>query len=98
MPRWKLLSAATLLAAALPLATATTSHAQGWGPCTPPGNSAVGAAGPAMNGGQLMAGVGQCRRIGGWDNSYDYWNGYWNPGYRRPAPWRPGPRYYVRHY
>jgi len=68
------LGAAVALAAILPLATAGASFAAdvGPGPCTPPAGDAVGAAGPAMNGGQLMAGVGQCQRIE---------NGSWNVGY-----------------
>jgi hypothetical protein len=74
----KLLTAGVLLAAALPLGAA---NAQGPGPCTPPMNSAVGAAGPAMNSGQLMAGVGQCAPIGGWNNArgYGYRGGYGVP-------------------
>lgn len=63
MQTLKLLSAAALVV--LPLATAGSALAQGPGPCTRPGNSAVGWEGPAMNGGQLMAGVGQCRPIAG---------------------------------
>src|SRR6266850_1338936 len=43
---------------------------RGPGPCTPPAGYAVGAAGPAMSGGQLMAGVGQCQRIGSWYPRY----------------------------
>jgi hypothetical protein len=83
----KLLSAAALLTATLPL-TASSSLAQGWGgpgPCTPPSDHAVGAAGPAMSGGQLMAGVGQCGRIAGsgWRNTYGYYGyrGYAGPGW-----------------
>lgn len=98
MKRLKLLSAAAVLSAMLPLATASTSLAQGPGPCTPPGNSAVGAAGPAMNSGQLMAGVGQCQPIGSWHNAYNYnaYN-YWDGGYRRPGlrtRYYGGPGYY----
>jgi hypothetical protein len=72
MKNLRTLSAAVALAALLPLATPTASLAQGRGPgaCTPPGGDAVGAAGPAMNGGQLMAGVGQCERIGSWYPHY----------------------------
>ncbi len=83
----------------------SSSYAQGWGPCTQPGNSAVGADGPAMNGGQLMAGVGQCDRIGrrahNYD-AYDYYDGrgdgawrgpdvYWGNGYRAEPGYRGEP-------
>ncbi|TYL90336.1 hypothetical protein FXB40_32285 [Bradyrhizobium rifense] len=86
MRRMKLVSAAVLMAAILPLAAATPSLAAGRGPggCTPPGGDAVGAAGPAMNGGQLMAGVGQCRPIGGWHQTNTYGN--WGPGYGYDEP------------
>jgi len=78
MKNLRTLTAAVALAAILPLATAGASFAagRGPGPCTPPAGDAVGAAGPAMNGGQLMAGVGQCQRIGA---------GGWNAGYRTAA-------------
>ena len=99
MNRLKTVGAVAALALALPLATATPSLARGRGPgpCTPPGNSAVGAAGPAMSSGQLMAGVGQCRRIGGWEHAYNRYPGY--RGYRqygyyngyRPYGWDGGP-------
>jgi hypothetical protein len=92
MKRLKLLSAVALLTAILPLSTSSTSLAAGWGPgpCTRPGNSAVGPEGPAMNSGQLMAGVGQCRRIGSWDYARPYWGGgygprYWGGGYGAPG-------------
>lgn len=66
-------------------AMASPSFAQGPGPCTSSGNSAVGAEGPAMNGGQLMAGVGDCRhRPARWRNSYGYYQaparGYYDRG------------------
>ncbi|WP_426434517.1 hypothetical protein [Bradyrhizobium genosp. P] len=72
MKNLRTLSAAVALAAMLPLATLSPSLAEGRGPgpCTPPDGYAVGAAGPAMNGGQLMAGVGQCQRIGSWHPHY----------------------------
>jgi hypothetical protein len=83
----KTFGAAIALAASLPLMTPTASFAagEGWGPCTTPGGTAVGADGPALSGGQLMAGVGQCRRIAdGWQGPYygyrDY--GYRHYGYR----------------
>jgi len=63
MTNLRTLSAAVALAAMLPLATPTASLAAGRG-------YAVGAAGPAMSGGQLMAGVGQCQRIGSWYPRY----------------------------
>ena len=92
MTRMKLVSAAALMATILPLATSSPSLAagRGPGPCTPPGNQAVGAAGPAMSGGQLMAGVGQCGPIGGWyqTNTYGYRApsyGYDEPGWGAPA-------------
>jgi hypothetical protein len=72
MKNLRTLSAAIALAAILPLATPSASFAayRGAGPCTAPGGDAVGAGGPAMNGGQLMAGVGQCERIGSWRPHY----------------------------
>ena len=73
MKNLRTLSAAVALAAMLPLVTPTASLAayrRGLDPCTPPGGDAVGAAGPAMNGGQLMAGVGQCERIDSWYPHY----------------------------
>jgi hypothetical protein len=72
MKNLRTLSAAVALAAILPLATPSASLAadRGPGPCTPPAGDAVGEAGPAMNGGQLMAGVGQCQRIGSWHPHY----------------------------
>jgi len=101
MMNLKKLSAAALLAATLPLAAASPSLAQsfaggrGPGPCTPAGGVAVGAAGPAMNGGQLMAGVGQCGPVsshqpfGYWGQSYGYdsygSDGYGDRGMRTPA-------------
>jgi hypothetical protein len=92
MTRMKLVSAAALTAMILPLAAASPSLAAGRGPggCTPPSGQAVGAAGPAMSGGQLMAGVGQCGRIGGWHqaDTYGYRGpsyGYDEPGWRAPA-------------
>ena len=76
MKNLRTLSAAVALAAMLPLATPTPSLAADWGPgrCTRPAGDAVGWDGPAMNAGQLMAGVGQCQRIG---NSFPYYG----PGY-----------------
>ncbi len=86
MTRLKLLSAVALLTVILPLSI-SSSLAQGPGPCTRPGNSAVGPEGPAMNSGQLMAGVGQCRRIGGWDYARrPYWRGSYGAYRRGPAP------------
>ncbi|MDA9523751.1 hypothetical protein XI06_26605 [Bradyrhizobium sp. CCBAU 11434] len=86
MTRMKLVSAAALMAAILPLATLSPSLAAGRGPggCTPPAGAAVGAAGPAMSGGQLMAGVGQCRPVGGWSQTNTY--GYREPGYGYDEP------------
>jgi hypothetical protein len=90
----KLLSAAALLTAIVPLTTTSSFAAgRGPGPCTPPSGMAVGANGPALSGGQLMAGVGQCRR-GGWDSpryyrdrGYDYGYGY---GYGDAPGWGAG--------
>jgi len=72
MKNLRTLSAAVALAAMLPLATPAASLAANRAPatCTPPAGDSVGAAGPAMNGGQLMAGVGQCQRIGSWNPDY----------------------------
>jgi hypothetical protein len=97
MKRLKLLSAAAMLTAILPLVTSSFAAAQGPGPCTRPGNMAVGPEGPAMNGGQLMAGVGQCRSIGSWYNARAYWGGGyggpgWGPNYYGRPGW--GPTYY----
>jgi hypothetical protein len=86
MTGWKTLGAAIALAA-LPLMAPSASFAQGPGPCTSAGGHAVGAEGPAMSGGQLMAGVGQCRSIGGWHHRNGYY-GYRDYGYRR---WDGGP-------
>ena len=93
MTRMKLVSAAALTATILPLATLSPSFAAGRGPgaCTPPAGSAVGAAGPAMNGGQLMAGVGQCRPVAGWHETNTY--GYWGPGYGYDEPCWGAPAY-----
>jgi hypothetical protein len=93
------LSAAVALAAMLPLATPTASLAadRGPGPCTPPGGDAVGPAGPAMTGGQLMAGVGQCERIDSWHPHYR--GGAYaigplaNDPYAANDPYYGGPRY-----
>ncbi|GLR86390.1 hypothetical protein [Bradyrhizobium iriomotense] len=94
MTRLKLVSAAALTAMILPLATSSPSLAAGRGPgwCTPSSENVVGAAGPAMSGGQLMAGVGQCRNLSSWHhtNSYGYWGrsygyGYSEPGWGAPA-------------
>ncbi|MGY3506947.1 hypothetical protein ACVW16_000259 [Bradyrhizobium sp. USDA 4474] len=73
MTSMKRMSAAALIVI-LPLSAASPSVAAGRGPgrCTPPGDQAVGAAGPAMSGGQLMAGVGQCQRIGSWQHGDRY--------------------------
>jgi len=97
MKRLKLLSAAAMLTAILPLVTPSLAAAQGPGPCTRPGNMAVGPEGPAMNGGQLMAGYGQCRSIGSWYNARAYWGGGygspgWGPTYHGGPGW--GPTYY----
>jgi hypothetical protein len=66
MKTLRTLTAAVALVAILPLATPSASFAADRGPgaCTPPSGTAVGDAGPAMNSGQLMAGVGQCQPVG----------------------------------
>lgn len=68
MKNLRTLSAAIALAAILPLAAPGASFAADRSPgaCTTPVGDAVGVDGPAMNAGQLMAGVGQCQRIGSW--------------------------------
>src|SRR6202022_3370275 len=99
MKNLRTLSAAVALAAMLPLATppARLAAAGGPGRPPPPGGDAVGAAGPAMNGGQLMAGVGQCQRIGSW--SPHYGAGAYAMGplasdpYAASDPYYGGPRY-----
>jgi hypothetical protein len=79
MTHLKRLSMAALMAAIVPFAASSPSFAEGRGPgsCTPGGGDAVGAAGPAMNAGQLAAGVGQCRSFGSYHRTY----GYQSPGY-----------------
>ena len=51
---------------------------------------AVGAAGPAMSGGQLMAGVGQCQSIAswhyGWNSPYNYGGGWYGGGWAGQGP------------
>jgi hypothetical protein len=86
----KRIAAVALLTVVLPVATASTSFALGRGPgvCTPPAGKAVGAAGPAMSGGQLMAGVGQCRRVGTLYHAHSAYRYGYRPAYRyayRPA-------------
>lgn len=92
MTHLKRLSVAAAMAAIVPLAASSPSFAEGRGPgwCTPAAGNAVGAAGPAMNGGQLSAGVGQCRSIGGYHRTYSYRSpgyayGYAEPGWVAPA-------------
>jgi hypothetical protein len=85
------LSAAVALGAILPLATASSSFVQGPGPRTPPMGHAVGAAGPAMSGGRLMAGVGQCQTIGAWPHHDDWRAGAWGLGPGPYASWGAGP-------
>lgn len=92
MTHLRRLSVAAVMAAIVPLAASSSSFAAGRGPgwCTPPAGQAVGAAGPAMNGGQLSAGVGQCRSIGSYDRTYGYRSpgyayGYAEPGWGAPA-------------
>ena len=72
MKHLRTLSAAVALAAILPLVTPSASLAADRGPgsCTTPAGGAVADDGPAMNAGQLMAGVGQCERIGSWNPHY----------------------------
>ncbi|MDN4986410.1 hypothetical protein KUL72_07770 [Bradyrhizobium arachidis] len=83
----KIVPCVGMIAAAIAVTTvATPSFAQGPGPCTSSGNMAVGAEGPAMSGGQLMAGVGNCRhRHARWRDSYGYYQaparGYYDRGY-----------------
>jgi len=79
MSRSKTLSSAAALGASLSLVAGSLSFAegQGLGPCTYPGGVAVGPEGPAMNGGQLMAGVGQCRRIAAGPYRRELRAGYW---------------------
>jgi hypothetical protein len=72
MKNLRTLGAAIALAAMLPLAAPSASLAadRSTGACTPPAGYAVGEAGPAMSGGQLMAGVGQCQRVDSWHPNY----------------------------
>ena len=92
MKRLKLLGTVALLTAILPLSTSSSSLAagQGPGPCTRPSGAAVAPEGPAMSGGQLMAGVGQCRTIAGGYYARNNWDhDAWNRGYGYDAPgWR----------
>lgn len=93
MTHLKRLSVAAALAAIVPLAASSPSFAAGRGPgwCTPGSETAVGAAGPAMNSGQLAAGVGQCRSFGSYHRSYysygtpGYAYGYAEPGWGAPV-------------
>lgn len=92
MTHLKRLSVAAVMAAIVPLAASSPSFAAGRGPgwCTPPAGDAVGAAGPAMNGGQLSAGVGQCRSYGSYHRTYSYRTpgyayGYVEPGWGAPV-------------
>ena len=93
------LIAASLAAAAV--ASPSFAQGRGPGPCTSSGNGAVGVEGPAMSGGQLMAGVGDCRhRHARWRDSYGYYQaparvydrdyydrgyGYYDRGYDGPG-------------
>lgn len=87
MTHLKRLSVAAVMAAIVPLAASSPSFAAGRGPgwCTPAAGQAVGAAGPAMNGGQLSAGVGQCRSIGSYGRTYGYRSPGYAYGYAEPA-------------
>lgn len=92
MTHLKRLSVAAAMAAIVPLAASSPSLAAGRGPgwCTPSSESAVGAAGPAMSGGQLAAGVGQCRSFGSYHQTYGYRSpgyayGYAEPGWAAPV-------------
>jgi len=77
--------------AATTIATPSFARGRGPGPCTSSSSTAVGAEGPAMSGGQLMAGVGDCRHYRGrWRDSYGYYQapartyydrGYYDRGY-----------------
>lgn len=93
MKNLRTLSAAIALAAILPLATPSASLAaqRGPGACTMPAGDAVGEDGPAMNGGQLMAGVGQCQRIGSWYPHYGA--GAYARGAAPSNPYYAGPDY-----
>ncbi len=89
----KLLSAAALLILPLSMPSSSFAAGAGPGPCTRPAGEAVSAEGPAMSGGQLMAGVGDCRHIGsserpywGRDRSYGYYDA--DRGYYRAPGWR----------
>ena len=92
-------------ATAAVIAAVTTSSASfaGPGPCTSGGGYAVGVDGPAMNGGQRMAGVGNCR-YGHWRNSNAYYDGpryetrYRTYGYERPYGYDRDYGYYDRGY
>lgn len=87
MTHLKRLSVAAAMAAILPLAASSPSLAAGPGPgwCTPGSESTVGAAGPAMSSGQLAAGVGQCRSVGSYPQTYGYWSPGYTYGYAEPA-------------
>lgn len=74
MTTLKILGAAAVLIAAATTSSASFAAGRGPGPCTHSGSYAVGVEGPAMSGGQRMAGVGNCR-YGHWRNSNAYYNG-----------------------
>ncbi len=89
----KLLSAAALLILPLSISSSSFAAGAGPGPCTRPAGQAVSAEGPAMSGGQLMAGVGDCRHIGSWERARPDWGrsyGYYGAdrGYYRAPDWR----------
>jgi hypothetical protein len=98
MKNLRTLTAAVAFAAILPLATPSASLAADRGPgaCTPPSGRAVGDAGPALNAGQLMAGVGQCQPIGSWYPDYragTYEIGAAPNDYSAPAYYGAGPNF-----
>lgn len=80
------LAGAAAIAAVAAAPSASFAGGRGPGPCTHSGNYAVGAEGPAMSGGQLMAGVGNCRQGHSWRNSNAYYEGgpQYRYGYDRP--------------
>lgn len=81
MKSLRILGAIAVLVAAAATSNASFAAGRGPGPCTRPGDRAVGAEGPALNGGQWMAGVGQCGHGRAWRNSYGYYRGPVRDGY-----------------
>lgn len=84
------IGAVATMIAVTAMSTPSFAAGRGPGPCTSSSSTAVGAEGPAMSGGQLMAGVGDCRHRHAWYGSYGYYQapgyGYYDRGYGYEGP------------